>query len=622
MIEAMRGIGEYVEKRADSNLLDVFVDNLGKGYKWVLLVMLKEEKGGYTFRHVELEEFKGEDYKRRYLYKAGSPRGTDVTPTSKIAENLEKTFQNKFLKWFENYAEYKVSESEKKEIKKMLEALKSRKEDILAQLRKKSSQVPKNENAIITLGIEKNGKRYYIGDFPFFQDVLLQKGKENYYYQKSKGISLGKNSVCSVCKERREEVYGCAIPWGFHTFDKPGYIAGGFKFTDSWKNTPVCFECATHLEMGKKYIEDNLNFGFYGFRYLLIPKLTVQGEYGEILDILEDYKKKVRLNQEVRNQITADEEEILGLVAEQKNFFNNNLLFYKKDQSAFRILLFIEGILPSRLRELFDAKDRVDKLFEPLNKLLLTDKQKDKRGLWFNFGTLRQFFPKSQNMTFDKMFLEVVGKIFVGDYIDYDLIMWAIMQQVRSVFVDKDRKPTNFTSLSGFLLLHYINELNLFKELKGDEMDMKGDELFGVEEYESMTLEDRVEALFDRHKAFFNNNAKKAVFLEGVLTQFLLNIQYEEKGDTPFRTKLHGLKLNEKLVKRLLPEIQNKLEEYGKNYYKELESLIAQYFVLAGDEWDIGDDELSFYFVLGMDMSKLFKNPEKTKRDDTSKEVI
>jgi len=71
---------------------------------------------------------------------------------------------------------------------------------------------------------------------------------------------------------------------------------------------------------------------------------------------------------------------------------------------------------------------------------------------------------------------------------------------------------------------------------------------------------------------------------------------------------LHGLKMNESLIKRLLPEIQNKLEEYDKNYYRDLESLIANHFVLSGLKWEEVDDELSFYFVLGMDMHKLFKN--------------
>ncbi|RZN37210.1 MAG: TIGR02556 family CRISPR-associated protein [Methanophagales archaeon ANME-1-THS] len=350
MIEAIRRVGEYAQKEGRSELLNIFIENPNKTgrYKRVLLVVLNEVNGDYAFSRVELEDFKGEGYEK-YLYKLGSKRGTDVTPTSKVAGNIETTFQIKFLKWFENDAEYVLSEEEKERIRKMREAIEAQKDLILSELKEKSSQMKKGENAIITLGIEKDGDTHYIADFPVFQNILLQKGKEKYYYQKSKGLSVGKNSTCSVCKEKKEEVYGLAVPWTFHTFDKPGFIAGGFNFADSWKNTPVCFDCATCLELGRKYVEEKLDFDFYGFRYLFIPKLTVKGDYDEILNILEDYKKEVKLNREVRSQITSDENEILRHVAKERNFFNNNFLFYKIEQSAFRILLFIEGVLPSRL---------------------------------------------------------------------------------------------------------------------------------------------------------------------------------------------------------------------------------------------------------------------------------
>ncbi len=117
-------------------------------------------------------------------------------------------------------------------------------------------------------------------------------------------------------------------------------------------------------------------------------------------------------------------------------------------------------------------------------------------------------------------------------------------------------------------------------------------------------------SFFESNKAFFGSNAKKAAFLEGVLTQKLLNIQYADKKATPFRDKLHGLRMNEALIKRLLPEIQNKLEEYKKNYYRELEGVIARYFILSGVDWIESNDDLSFYFVLGMDSYKLFEDAD------------
>ncbi len=285
------------------------------------------------------------------------------------------------------------------------------------------------------------------------------------------------------------------------------------------------------------------------------------------------------------------------------------MIFYKKEQSSYRILLLIEGIFPSRLRALFKAKEKVDEIFKIYNDLILGEGQRENHQLVFNFGVLRRFFPsESKNRTFDKIFLEMVDKIFVGDQISYYLLIDFIMSKVREAFIKG--YSTKITSLNGFLLLHYIEKLILFKAKNAEMKDMNEQEreVLRIEELESLPLELRIERFFEANKAFFNSDSKKATFLEGVLTQKLLNIQWRDKNATPFRNKLHGLKMNEALIKRLLPKIQIKLEEYDKNYYRQLEEIIANHFVSSGINWKEGDDELSFYFVLGMDLHKLFKN--------------
>jgi len=614
MIEAVRRIGDYVQQNSGGgDSLSTYIENPNSNgrYKYILVVVLNEVDSNYSFSRVVLDEFKDPNL---YLYKKGAPNGTDATPTSKVAGQMEKTF-NRFLKWFENYECYDVSEEDKNVLLKMKVALADQKDKILTELNEKYSQKDSKFNAIITLGIAEGDYYSYPSEQPIFKSILLRTGKDKYYTKKSQGESLGNDAVCSVCRQKRGEVYGFAIPWTFHTFDKPGFIAGGFNVSESWKNTPVCFDCATRLEVGKKYIEERLDFGFYGFRYLLVPKLARGGDFQDILSILggKDQKKKLKLNKEVKG-ITSDEEEILDLVMDKKDFISNSLIFYKKEQSSYRILLLIEGILPSRLKSLFDAKDHVDERFKVYNDLLLSDSQKEKNHLEFNFGVLRRFFPQeSKNRTFDKIFLEIVDKVFVGDKIDYYLLMDFITRKAREAFVEG--YPTNIATLNGFLLLHYLEELSLLgnskKEMK--EMDEKGSGIQPVGDLEGLPLEQKVEKFFEANKPFFTSGAKKATFLEGVLTQNLLNIQWNEKKATPFRTKLHGLKMNEALIKKLLPEIQNKLEEYGKNYYRDFESIIAHHFVLGGVNWKETDDELSFYFVLGMDMQKLFKNE---KEDD------
>lgn len=125
----------------------------------------------------------------------------------------------------------------------------------------------------------------------------------------------------------------------------------------------------------------------------------------------------------------------------------------------------------------------------------------------------------------------------------------------------------------------------------------------------------RYEDFFGEYKSFFDDDSKKAVFLEGVLVQKLLNIQQYDRGSQPFRSRLNGLKIDEKVARRLLPETINKLEEYGKNYYHQLESEISRYF-LTSDLKKYSTEELSFYFVMGMNLAKNFEKKEEQKKQE------
>jgi len=154
--------------------------------------------------------------------------------------------------------------------------------------------------------------------------------------------------------------------------------------------------------------------------------------------------------------------------------------------------------------------------------------------------------------------------------------------------------------------LDYLNHLNLI------DIDKRGSEMTGkqsVTVLDEITtpLDERIERIFREFPDFFNEPVKKAIFLQGLLTEFLLYTQRKERnverGSEPFRSKLRGLKLDEQVVKRLGPEIKNKLEEYGKNYYSKLEEQIAKYMIESGNGWKLSKDEISFYYVLGMDLS-------------------
>lgn len=614
MIVAIKEIGEYAIKEEGkdvNNPVAILLDVPSK-VKNILFIRLKRENDSLSYDGIEAEEYSAENLEK-YLYKKDSANGPDFAPTA-IITNVEKTFPNKLIGWFKRYS--KIEADFLKPIQKCLE---DNQNTIMRELSEKVSFMSsKGENILVSLKIDDN----YIGDFQIFRDNLVEQSKKR-FYSGSNGISKSEEKICSVCHQRKEEVFGFVGTFKFYTVDKPGFVSGGFHQQDAWKNYPVCLDCALKLEAGKKYLRENMNFNFYGFKYLLIPNFLGKTSEETKREVLKIFKLQgdPEFKSKIVNHLTDDENEVLELMSEQKSYLNLDFMFYDAprgfDGAVFNILLYVEDILPSRLKELFKVKKKVDTIDIFKECMVSTFENKKRTGekpLEFNFGILRTFFPKvSNNRTYNKYFLDVVNKIFKGKPVNYNFLMSFIIRKIREPFVDpekwfgaKNQNMREFT-LKGFMLLNYLNALEILKKqkemkrLSKEEKEKKGI-LSG-----STKISRRIDDFFEEFKDFFDDDTKKAIFLEGALAQILLKIQYQQRGATPFRIKLKGLKLDEKQIKRLLPEIQNKLDEYGRNYYQDLETMISEYFIKTGRDWKLSNDEISFYFVLGMNLSSLFK---------------
>ncbi|MEA1865296.1 MAG: TM1802 family CRISPR-associated protein, partial [Euryarchaeota archaeon] len=105
MIEAIRAIGEYALQKEGKQLEDpvaIIVEDPASSptYKHILAVIINKRENGFEFGGVRHEEYTKEKI-GQYLYKRGSSKGSDLTPTSRITE-VQKTFTNKMLLWFKN----------------------------------------------------------------------------------------------------------------------------------------------------------------------------------------------------------------------------------------------------------------------------------------------------------------------------------------------------------------------------------------------------------------------------------------------------------------------------------------------------------------------------------------
>ena len=524
-----------------------------------VLVLNFDEEG--NFAGAELEGFERGKLPK-YLYKKakgsnpptltptlmlsrGKSKPGEKSPTMKTLGNLEKAFDS--CKREEESVP--TINLEKERIEKSIEAL--------------IKEVPKKERVLLTIRI--GGK--YIGEIEGFRRALekltMKEGKE------SRGTA-----VCSVCLEEKE-VSGDISPYKFYTVDKPGYISGGFDKSIAYKNFPLCYECKRHIEEGKRIIEKKLTFNFSGLRYQLIPEFIVGREelIREVMEILlNDEIRKLKLSERERRVLLSDEEEILDLLSEKVDFLSLNLLFIEFQQSAERILLYLQDIYPSRLKQLFEAKEKVEKLLDLES---------------FTYGTVYRFFSKSdpskRTPDLQKYFLEIVDRTFRGIKVEDRFLIRFLLGRIRDSL---KRSEEGYSRV-----IREAFGVFLFVKLCSGEVEMRS------EAFES--LEDLLEGL-----PALDTDIKRGLFLMGALTERLLRAQKTERGSKPFLKKLKGLKMGESDLKGLLPEVRIKLEEYGKYGAGEdkLFKLASEYLSRAPQGWNMSVEEMNFYFALGMGM--------------------
>jgi CRISPR-associated protein Csh1 len=596
MIEAVYKIGKIQKER---DFLDEYIEDIGKNYKHVFKIIIDISNEQYSYIGIDYEEYDS-NKKMKYFYKKGSSNGTDKTPTSRITE-FDKTLTKKIFPVFKKIVENNkdiLSAEEINFFNKLDETVNKNKEKIYEDLNKyinENNLVTGNnsikDGGIITIVFKKNDEILYVGDLEIFRNLFKNNEKfayKDYFYSKSNKVySRAKNKLCYICGKNAEEVWGFVNTYNFYNVDKESYVSGGFNRELAWRNYPVCFECSKTLNRGREYIDNNLNFKFCGFNYLLVPELVIHDD-NLLSNILKKLKKYTNFSlQESKSALIENvEERILRDLSEENNQINFNFVFYEKSNAAYKILLYLQEISPTRLKYLINSKDKVDKEERKYNIFEISNNQ-----IYFSFQSIREFFSNTKkDGNFDKYFLSILNDIFIGKRININFILNRVMNKITQEYLNDNR--IDILILKAYKILIYLEEINLLERGIGMTNTYYND----FEE-------------FFRENKLFDDDVKKALFLEGVLVQKLLNIQYSERNATPFRSRLNGLKIDEKIAKRILPEVINKLEEYNKNYYKKLEETIGIY-LLKSDFSKYSIDEMSFYFTLGMVLEKHFKNEE------------
>lgn len=109
---------------------------------------------------------------------------------------------------------------------------------------------------------------------------------------------------------------------------------------------------------------------------------------------------------------------------------------------------------------------------------------------------------------------------------------------------------------------------------------------------------------------------KKASFLLGFLTRKLTHIEYGELKETPFLNRIYDMNLSHDKIRALYPVMINEIRKYDA-IFKELEEEASISLLKADNNWNIDDNQTSFYFTLGYTLGSC----PNYKREITDKEI-
>ncbi len=618
--KAIIEIGKLKGQRFEDSYQN-FVSNLfpSKNYDMILAVFsLKKEENNLVceFEKIDVEQVSEKSF-LKYAYRKGSARGGDITFTTKFGD-IDKKFKTFYPKQVKDIIEFSKKNEEQKDAEifgALKECLDKNGAEVKARLQEQYEKL--DNKAQMNSGfsvkfIDLEG-REYLSDFPSVQKLIKKVGTTG-KSEKYKVVSEGHNELCSICTEKKPVLHGFASPFKYSTVDKTGLVSGFFKQKNNWKNYPICSDCALDFELGQKWVAQNLSKYFYGKNYFIIPKIIV-GNNKELLKralntLIElDYKEKEGA------KIASEEDYLMRKIGREEgdmNQYSLNLLFYEENPTtkAIKIKLFLEEVFPSRFRKLFvDVPEKVNANLIFKNAITI---KKEKQDLKFSFRILKTFFEKD--------FYEIIQTVFVGYPLSEKALMSKIMREIRSNYnksktSDEFVEPTKWTVLKAMMMIAYLKELNIIPKNKTSRnMENLSPQNLSEDEKKSGAFDDEAFKNFiESNKDFFDLDTgyKVGIFSVGVLVRQVFNWQSAKlEGNTPFEKKLKGYNLNAELLKRIYLEALDKLKNYTNFHsYQGLRNYVNQHFTLNSHKMNqISNNELSFYFVAGLEFGNQFKS--------------
>jgi CRISPR-associated protein, Csh1 family len=553
MLRALKEWGELFERPIYDKV---------KADKVIVLEFEIDDTNNATLKDISLEEF-SEDKLSKYLYRrAKSSNPPTYSPTLRLnTEDISKSLNNLI----------KVNRKLRGVPQIGIDV-----ETIVERIRGMIEGTEKSTSYLLT--IRFNGK--YIGEMPEYIKAVgdLIKG------------SYEKNGICSICGKEKEVAE--ELPFNFLTYDKPGYIVGGFREDVAYKNSPICFDCYEKIRIARQNLE-SATFKLAGTEYMLIPETLKKENLQKLKELFEylrennlnlDNLDKVHLSDLLEGLVREEDKnlifsildnlqeisgerglDILSIFSRFKDIIIAHFLFIKREQSREAIELYISDVFPSRIDYLFKVKKFIEELGIVGN---------------FDYRLVNKFFK-------EKGFYQMVEATFWGKRVENAFLCDGLMNVIRESFKEWDKR-TDYELIGEALAVY------LFVRITTEGLNMQ----------QSQNLQS-LEEFFVWVKnlpSIGSEDWKYGLVLMGFLTEYLLEEQRKERKSKPFLKKLKSLKMDWEDIIKLLPELRQKLEEYEAFDYQSVKMLFGEISqtLLQSTKPKASVGELNFYFASGM----------------------
>lgn len=539
-----------------------------------IIIDIAANRDVYKFNDINIMEC-SENNSLKFLLKKKSSNGPNYGPTAIITnkKDFNKTYQGKIITWFKGFKSntpFELNKEDTNALTGIYDILKADEAVILERYGK----IDLNSKSTNLLTVSINGM------LPF-ENGLIRKCYTMLVRERQQNKHIG---TCCMCTEKNVPLLQKCEVFKFYTLDKPGFISGGFDEDMAYRNYPVCLDCEVALKNGKEYVKNNLQFSFCGINYYLIPSTTTGlSTLDEILIIFEKMNKAFSFKREHFADYKVSVEDIWFYLKEESDIFSVRVIFMKQEQSAERILGDTREIFPSRFKELYDAREQVNQVFASVIK----------NTGEFNFWFMRIFLLKTdammKNPDLDALFLSIVRAVLVRESVEMRVLLPYFMRPIRQLFQDNDRQYDWYKlTLKALMVIRFLIEVGCLNMKEGVKLDSNLPELLG------------------KYNPGLGNDIGCALFLTGAVVKKVMNIQLREIKSSPFKERLHGLKMRKENVQGIITGAMQKMMEYKRysNVSKAIFENIYGLILKTPEVWDLTVDEINFYISAGMVLQK------------------